>query len=153
VLRAIAERGGYIGILLVPFFILPEGGDPRASATGLPPGNATLDTLVDHIEYALNLLGSDAIGIGTDWSKPFQDALRVASDGGGLSQRSQTAGFDWVGWRPGDRYSRDVYTAGFESWDFWPNITAAMLRRGISEETTAKVLGENFVRVFGEAQA
>ena len=152
VLRAVAESGGYVGILLVPFFIVPAEGDPRANELGMPVGNATLDMMVDHIEYALNLLGSDAVGIGTDWSKPFQDALRVGS-GGGLSARSQTPGFDWVGWRPEDRYSRDVYTAGFESWDFWPNITTAMLRRGISEDTVAKVLGQNFLRVFGDAQA
>ena len=152
VLKAVAENGGYVGILLVPFFIVPPEGDPRAESLGLAAGNATLDMMVDHIEYALDLVGADAVGIGTDWSKPFQDALRVGSDGGGLSARSQTPGFDWVGWRPEDRYSRDVYTAGFESWDFWPNITAAMLRRGIAEDTIAKILGENFVRVFGAAQ-
>jgi membrane dipeptidase len=150
VLRRVGESGGYIGILLVPFFIVPPDGDPRAAAEGLPPGNATLEMMVDHIEYALNIAGSDAVGIGTDWSKPFQDALRVTG-GDGLAQRSQTSGFDWVGWRPGDRYSREVYTAGFESWDFWPNITRVMLRRGLSEETVEKVLGKNFIRVFADA--
>ena len=153
VLRAVAERGGYVGILLVPFFIVPPEGDARANALGLPSGHATLDMMVDHIEYVLNIAGSDTVGIGTDWSKPFQDALRVAATNGGLATRSQTTGFDWVGWRPVDRYSRDVYTAGFESWDFWPNITTAMLRRGIPEDTVSKVLGENFLRVFGAAQS
>jgi len=151
VLRAVAEKGGYIGILLVPFFILPPAGDPRAQALGLGPGNATLETMIDHVLHVIDVAGTDAVGIGTDWSKPFQDALRVGSDRTGLATRSQTAGFDWVGWRPEDRYSRDVYTAGFESWDQWPNITAALLGRGLSEQIVSKIIGGNFLRVFGEA--
>lgn len=151
VLRAVGEKGGYIGVLLVPFFILSPHGDPRAQALGLPPGNATLETMIDHVMHVIDVAGSDAVGIGTDWSKPFQDALRVASDTTGIATRSRTAGFDWVGWRPEDRYSREVYTAGFESWDKWPNITAALLGRGLSEDLVSKVIGGNFLRVFGEA--
>ena len=150
-LRAVADKGGYVGVLAVPFFILPPEGDARARALGLPEGNATLDTMVDHVIHMLDVAGSDAVGIGTDWSRPYQDALRVGGNRRELAARSLTPGFDWVGWRPEDRYSRNVYTAGFESWDLWPNITAAMLRRGIPEETVVKILGENFVRVFGAA--
>ena len=151
VLRAVAEKGGYIGVLTVPFFILPPEGDARARALGLPEGNATLDTMIDHVIHMLNVVGSDSVGIGTDWSKPLQDALRVGRDQHELAARSLTPGFDWVGWRPEDRYSRNVYTSGFESWDLWPNVTAAMLRRRIPEETVVKILGGNFVRVFGTA--
>ncbi|HEY6101764.1 MAG TPA: membrane dipeptidase, partial [bacterium] len=151
VLRSVAERGGYIGILAVPFFILPPYGDARARERGLPEGNATLDMMVDHIVHVLRIAGSDAIGIGSDWSKPFQDVLHGARSRRALATRSLTSGFDWVGWRPEDRYSREAYTSGFESWDLWPNITAAMLRRGIPEDTVVKVLGQNFLRVFGAA--
>jgi Amt family ammonium transporter len=41
--------------------------------------------------------------------------------------------------------ARDV--AGF------PNITAGLLARGYSEEKTRKILGENFLRVFAQAEA
>jgi membrane dipeptidase len=150
VMRAVADRGGYLGVLVVPFFLLPPGGDGRAQAVGLSEGNATLDSFVDHVVHVIDVAGSDAVGIGTDWSKPFQDALRVSRSSQGLAARSQTAGFDWVGWRPADRYSRDVFTAGFEAWDQWPNITAALLRRGLSEAVVEKILGANFLRVFGE---
>lgn len=149
VLRTVAESGGYVGILLVPFFILPPTTDIHPDESG--DHNATLDVMVDHVIHALNVVGPEAVGIGTDWSKPFQDALRVEGDLDGLASRSQTPGFDWVGWRPGDRYSRSVYTAGFESWDLWPNITTEMLRRGIPEDTISKVIGGNFVRVFEAA--
>ena len=151
VLRAIADKGGYIGILAVPFFILPPDGDARAHALGLRAGNATLDTMVDHILHVIKVTGTEALGVGTDWSKPFQDVLRGSGSWRELAARSLTSGFDWIGWRPEDRYSRDVYTSGFESWDQWPNITAAMLRRQIPEETVVKILGQNFLRVFGVA--
>jgi membrane dipeptidase len=106
--------------------------------------------MVDHIVHIMNIVGSDSLGIGTDWSKPLQDALRTGSQTG-IAIRSQTPGFDWVGWRPEDRYSREAFTVGFEAWDFWPNITAALIRRGIPEDTVAKILGENFLRVFEAA--
>jgi membrane dipeptidase len=99
----------------------------------------------------MNVVGSESLGIGTDWSKPLQDALRTGGQTG-MAVRSQTPGFDWVGWRPEDRYSRDAFTVGFEAWDFWPNITSALLRRGLSEHIVAKILGENFLRVFDAAQ-
>lgn len=147
VLAAVANKGGFVGVLLVPFFIVPP---PGAGAT--TSGNATLDDVVRHVRHFINVAGEDAVGIGTDWSKPFQDALNWG--GGGptsLASRSQTSGYDWVGWRPHDRYSRTVWTEGFERFDQWPNITAALLGGGLSEQVVAKVIGENFVRVFGEA--
>lgn len=146
ILAAVANKGGFVGVLLVPFFIVPP---PSPGATS--SGNATLDDVVRHVQHFMDVAGEDAVGIGTDWSKPFQDALNW---GGGeptsLAARSQTAGYDWVGWRPDDRYSRAVWTEGFERFDQWPNITAALLGAGMSEHVVTKIIGGNFVRVFGE---
>ncbi|HSB72979.1 MAG TPA: membrane dipeptidase [Candidatus Methylomirabilis sp.] len=145
-LRAIADRGGYIGILIVPFFLLPPGGDGPAATRGAPPGWATLDDVVDHVLHALNLAGSDSVGIGTDWGKPYYTAIRWSAD----MVREQTASFDWVGWRPEDRFDPNLQTQGLETWDLWPNLTVALLRRGLPEDTVAKIVGGNFLRVFGE---
>jgi membrane dipeptidase len=145
VLAAVANKGGFVGVLLVPFFIVPP---PSPGATS--SGNATLDDVVRHVKHFIKVAGEDAVGIGTDWSKPFQDALNWGGGGpSSLATRSQTAGYDWVGWRPQDRYSRTVWTEGFETFDEWPNITAALLGAGMSERVVAKVIGGNFVRVFG----
>jgi membrane dipeptidase len=144
--RAIVERGGYIGILIVPFFLMPPGGESRAAIPGLPPGWATLDTVVDHVVHVLNLVGSDSVGIGTDWGKPYYTAIRWSAD----MVREQTSSFDWVGWRPQDRFDPNLQTQGLETWDLWPNLTAALLRRGIPEPTVAKIVGGNFLRVFRE---
>jgi len=149
VLRAVADTGGFVGVLLVPFFLRePDGTSPRrARPSELPAGCTTLDDAVDHIEYMLELIGPDCVGLATDWSKPYQDALNVA----GAPTRSATPGYDWVGWRPQDRFSRTVYTAGMERWDDWPNLTTAMLTRGIPQDIVIRVLGTNFLRVFRAA--
>ena len=145
-LRAVADRGGYIGILIVPFFLLPSDEDPHAGSDELPRGWATLDTVVDHVLYVMNLAGSEAVGIGTDWGKPYYTAIQWSE--GMVTEKSSA--FDWVGWRPEDRFDPNLQTRGLVTWDLWPNLTAALLRRGVPEKTVVKIVGGNFLRVFRE---
>jgi len=144
--RAIAERGGYVGVLIVPFFLLPPGSDGRSRRPDLPAGWATLDTVVDHVTHIMNLVGSDCVGIGTDWGKPYYTALRWSAG----MVREETSHFDWVGWRTQDRFDPNLQMWELETWDLWPNLTAAMLRRGIPEATVVKIVGGNFLRIFRE---
>lgn len=146
VLKTIADRGGYIGVLMLPAFILPPGGDGRAEKVGKPAGWATLDTVADHVLHILNLVGSDHVGIGTDWGKPYYTSLEWAPS----MVNEPTSGFDWVGWRPHDKFDPNMQVVGMENWDKWPNLTAALLRRGIAEQTVIKIIGGNFLRVFRE---
>lgn len=146
-LRAIAERGGYVGVLIVPFFLLPPGGHGRSRRSDLPPGWATLETVADHVVHMLHLVGSDCVGIGTDWGKPYYTALRWSA---GMVREEEASSFDWVGWRPQDGFDPNLQTRDLETWDLWPNLTAALLRRGLSEDTVAKIVGGNFLRVFRE---
>jgi membrane dipeptidase len=143
-LKAIADTGGYIGLVALPAFIVPESGDPRATAAGKPRGWATLDTIVDHVLHVIDVAGEDHVGIGTDWGKPYYNALTWTA----AMTSEPTAGFDWVGWRPQDRFDPNMQVLGLETWDKWPNLTAAMLRRGMPEATVVKVIGSNFLRVF-----
>lgn len=146
VLKAIGAKGGYIGVAIPPPFVLPPGGDGRAVGVGKPPGWATLDTVADHVLHILNLVGSDHVGIGTDWAKPYYNALTWTA----AMVNEPTAGFDWVGWRPKDRFDPNMQVVDMETWDKWPNLTAALLRRGIPEATVVKIVGGNFLRVFRE---
>ena len=146
-MKTIADRGGYIGVLLLPAFIVPPNGEPRAVAAGKPAGWATLDTVVDHIEHVRNLVGSDHVGIGTDWGKPYYNELVWNSD----MVNESASGFDWVGWRPQDRFDPNMQVLGMETWDKWHHLTAAMLHRGIPEADVIKIVGGNFLRVFRDA--
>lgn len=140
IIRTVAERGGYVGVMAVPSLILPPGGDGRAEKAGVPSGWATLDTVVDHIVHLLDVAGSDSVGIGTDYGKPYYNVLKWSP----TMLREETSGFDWVG----AGFDPNMQTQGLETWDMWPNLTAAMLRRGISEDKVVKIVGGNFLRVF-----
>lgn len=54
-IKALAARGGVMGITFVPEFIDPD------------PAMATVDRLVDHICFVADLVGIDYVGIGTDY--------------------------------------------------------------------------------------
>jgi membrane dipeptidase len=144
VIRAIADKGGYIGVVIMPAFILPAGGDGRAEKHGKPPGWATLDTVADHVEHLIRVAGEDHVGIGSDWGKPYYTALTWSAS----MVNESIAGFDWVGWRPEDRFDPNMQCLGMETWDSWPNLTATLLHRGLPERVVAKVIGGNFLRVF-----
>jgi membrane dipeptidase len=59
-------------------------------------------------------------------------------------------GFNWIGWRPQDRFDPNAQTYGMETWDQWPNLTASLLQRGVSEEVVTKIIGGNYMRVLRE---
>ena len=147
VLKALADRGGYAGVVILPAFLHPPGGDPRASQAGKPAGWATLDLWVDHVQHLLNVMGEDHVGIGTDWGKPYYTALTWTAE---MVHEPSSTGFDWVAWRPQDNFDCNNQMLDVETWDKWPNITAALLRRGIPESTVVKIVGGNFLRVFRE---
>jgi membrane dipeptidase len=145
-LRAIAERGGYVGVLILPTFLLPPDGDRHVAGASLPAGWASLETVVDHVVHLLDVVGAEHLGIGTDWGKPYYQVLRWSA----RMVREEAAAFDWIGWRSEDRFDPNAQVRGLETWDLWPNLTAALLRRGIPEDTVVKIVGKNFLRVLGE---
>ncbi|MCA3104357.1 MAG: membrane dipeptidase [Rhodocyclaceae bacterium] len=146
VLRAIAARGGYIGLVILPTFLMPAGGDGRALKRGKPAGWGTLDTVIEHVQHIIDVVGEDHVGIGTDWGKPYYTAIEWAP----AMTNEAASGFDWIGWRPQDNFDPNVQMVDMETWDKWHNLTAAMLERGMPESTVVKVVGGNFLRVFGE---
>ncbi len=54
-IKALAARGGVMGITLVPEFIDND------------PSKSTVDRFIDHIRYVVDLVGIDNVGIGTDY--------------------------------------------------------------------------------------
>jgi membrane dipeptidase len=67
-LKAIAEKDGYVGIPSTPAFL---------------GGRGTLRELLDHVDYAVSLIGVDHVGIGSDYGynswdtyPPFAERLR-----------------------------------------------------------------------------
>jgi membrane dipeptidase len=132
-LRALAERGGVVGIYFMPF--LRESGQPHA------------EDLIRHIEHAVSVCGEDHVGLGTDGSLsgvPLTDAYRAYFKKS-VEDRIK-AGYS----APGE--SADVLTIVPEYNEplrFF-KLANDLARRGWSSGRIDKLLGANFARLFSE---
>lgn len=126
VLRAIADTGGVIGVVAVPFF-LTDG------------EYATIETMLDHIDYIANLVGSSHVAIGTDWPLQAPDDVLLTALGGG-GQR--------LGFRKQDGLNLTRRLVGFDDCRDLPNITRGLVKRGYDDDQIRGILGENALRVF-----
>ncbi|WP_028602664.1 dipeptidase [Ottowia thiooxydans] len=145
VLKGISDTGGYAGVVILPAFIVGANGNDNAERAGKPRSWATLDVVVDHILHLVNVMGTDHVGVGTDWGKPYYNALTWTPE-----MVKPQRGFNWIGWRPEDRFDPNAQTYGMETWDQWPNLTAALLQRGMPEDVVVKIIGGNYMRVLRE---
>lgn len=120
--RAIASTGGVIGITAFNFFLARRG-------------RATLDDYLDHVEYAVRLVGPEHVGIGLD-----QIIGRQIS--GPVDSRK----FPPEAYPP--RYEDWIYVEGLSDFSGVPLITAGLLERGHPREDVEKVMGGNWLRVW-----
>jgi membrane dipeptidase len=125
-IKAMAEKGGVIGISPYIVFLTDWTSGPRP----------TIDLMLDQIDYASKLVGSDHIGIGSD-----------------VNDRNETRRAWYIKEFPerlGKTYRGD-YPEGFEhSIAYFPNITRGLVARGYSDKEIINILGGNFLRVFRE---
>jgi membrane dipeptidase len=123
---AIAESGGVVGVVAVPFFLAPGSG-------------VTIESMLDHIDYISQLVGWEHVGIGTDW--PLQ------ADKATLAAALQAMCFE-MGFRPEHNIDSETNLIGFDDYRDFPNITRGLVSRGYSDDQIAGILGGNFLRVF-----
>jgi membrane dipeptidase len=132
-LRALADRGGVVGIYFMPF--LRDSGQPHA------------EDLIRHIEHAVNVCGEDHVGLGTDGSisgVPLTDAYRAyfRKD----VEARKKAGYG----APGE--NADVLTIVPEYNDplRFARLANDLASRGWPNTRIDKLLGANFARLFAE---
>lgn len=130
-LRRLAERGGVVGIYLMPFL----------NAEGPP----TAEDVLRHIEHALDVCGEDHVGIGTDQGiVPLDVSGDFPEQFVAVSAQRSALGIaapreDTIPYVPELNHPRRLETIG-----------ALMDERGHSSAVIEKVLGTNFARLFGE---
>jgi membrane dipeptidase len=132
-MRALAEKGGVFGVYLMPF--LRTQGQPGT------------EDLLRHIEHAVNVCGEDHVGIGTDnplMGYVINDEARKQQREFFEARRKQGIA------APGE--AADVFNLveGYNDVARYDRIAADLRRRGWSSARVDKVLGGNFVRLFGE---
>jgi len=120
-MRAVALKGGVIGITAFA---------PLVCFDRAP----TLDDLLDHFDYAIELIGEDHVGLATDmfdgktrvnWATPwYYPEVTKGATHGALGVQNFKSKADLV------------------------NIVTGMLARGYSKITIQKILGANWIRVL-----
>jgi membrane dipeptidase len=121
-LHALAEKGGVIGIAAYsPFYHRQR--------------RPTLDDYLQQIEYMVDLVGVNHVGIGLDLVFDRDPAYHAA-----VKQRypEVVTSFRWD----------TIYPTGLESITQLPNITRGLVHQGYSDQDIAKILGANFLRLF-----
>ena len=122
-LKEIADAGGFVGVtMFAPF--LKRGID------------ATVEDYIEAIDYVVNLIGEDAVGIGTDFTQGYSVDF-----------------FDWLTHDKGyarrlTNFGKIVNPLGIRTVGEFPNLTETLLKRGMPERVVRKVMGENWVRVL-----
>jgi membrane dipeptidase len=131
-IRAVAATGGVVGVC---------GWGPICwRGTPEPPG---VTDLVVHIDYLVNLVGIDHVGIGTDSSASGLGT--VAQHVAEVNALYPTVVGTFVA-----KFGNGLEHRYAVSTDKLPQVTDALLQRGFPVEGIKKVLGGNFLRVFEE---
>ncbi|WP_370280588.1 dipeptidase [Pontibacterium sp.] len=124
-LKYIADNGGFVGVTMFTPFL-------RAGV------NATVEDYVEAIQYIYNIVGEDAIGIGTDFTQGHgQDFFEYLTHDKGYARRLT-------------RFGEIINPKGIRTVGEFPNLTEALLNAGFSETQVRKIMGENWVNLLKE---
>ena len=122
-LKFIADHGGFVGVTMFAPFL----------AKGI---DSTIDDYAEAIEYTMNIVGEDSIGIGTDFTQGHgQEFFEYLTHDKGYARRLTNFG-------------KIINPLGIRTVGEFPNLTETLLKRGHSERVVRKIMGENWVNVL-----
>jgi membrane dipeptidase len=122
--KALAARGGVAGVVDLPAWLTHDG-------------QATLEDYLRAIDYLVNLIGVDHVGLGTDFMEEMPEEIAAAALKGISAENLQ-------------KYYSSKIVRGFESISDCPKVTQGLLGRGYSTEDVKKILGGNWMRLYHE---
>jgi len=131
-LRALADRGGVAGIYFMPYLV----------ASPISPAR---EHVLQHLDHALKVCGTDHVGIGTDGildtfpdtpeqRKAFQEHIARRKKEGIAAPEED----------------RPPYSPDLNRTDRLELIATGLSKQGYSSDVIEKVLGKNFYRALGE---
>jgi len=132
ILKALADRGGYFGVYLMPYLVAS-------------PTVPTREHVLDHLLHAVNVCGADHVGIGSDGAiqKTVLTSEQKDAFDKDIARRKELG----IGAPGEDRYP---YVPDLNGPDHMQIIADELAKRGQSSYVIEKVLGANFQRVIGE---
>ena len=136
-LRTLAENGGVAGLSFFPPLVKREAGTHRVA-------EATVEDVLDHIDYAVDVMGINHVGIGTDLDDRSLDRGETPQTSSLRTYRPSHP--EVYGEGPRDVY--DPYPDGVHRHTELGTLTRGLVDRGYTDEEVRKVLGGNFLRLF-----
>ena len=133
-LRAVAAKGGVVGVYFMPFLRLD--------------GHPTGADLLRHIEHIADVAGEDHVGIGTDNGVLPTILDAKAKEEFDKLQRDRIAQGIAA---PGEAVGVYPFLPDYNSIDRYRRLASDLSLRGWSETQLNKLLGGNFLRVYREA--
>lgn len=132
ILKSLADHGGYFGVYLMPYLVAS-------------PTVPTREHVLDHLTHAINICGTDHVGIGSDGAieKTVLTPEQKAEFDKDIARRKQLG----IGAPGEDRYP---YVPDLNGPDHMEVIAVELSKRGQPAAVIEKVLGANFQRVIGE---
>lgn len=123
-IRLIAERGGFVGVTFFPPFL------KRGTAS-------TIEDFLDAVEHVIDIAGENQTGIGSDFTQDHDEAFfdYITRDKGYGRQLTS--------------FGEIINPEGIRRIEDYPNLTAAMERRGWPEMRIEKVMGGNWIAFLG----
>lgn len=126
--KAIVAKGGMLGICGLPKTVWPQ--------------DATLERMVDHIDYYVRLIGPQNVGFGCDFVAAYKASGQILP----ASKRWRTLRPDVFG--TVEEFLTQSYPQGLTQIRELPNLTQALCDRKYSESQIAGIMGGNWFRTF-----
>ena len=124
-LKFIAKHNGFVGVTMFAPFL----------AKGV---NSTVDDYVEAIDYVVNLVGEERVGIGTDFTQGYGDDF-----------------FKWITHDKGmgrklTDFGEIINPLGMRKIGDFPNLTKAMNKAKWSDGKIENIMGENWFKLLDE---
>ena len=130
-IRAMAEKGGVLGIICLGYMIGPNLGT-----------ETTLETYVDHIEHAVKVGGIEHVGLAADFAIQGLEATGATRENWYVPRLTRFKPSYKVQWPP--------WIPELETPDRYRNVARLLDKRGFSTGDIEKILGQNWLRYFSE---
>lgn len=147
-LRRIAKNGGVVQVNFYKVFIDPKAADADAERNKNPKYKALSDEIANKYKDDPERLAEEQDKLDAQFPLP-PTPISILIDH--IDHIVKVAGIDHVGLGADFDGAADMPEEA-QDVSMLPNITYELLKRGYSEKDIRKILGENFLRVFAEAE-
>ncbi|HDZ04296.1 hypothetical protein LCGC14_0239520 [marine sediment metagenome] len=126
-IRAMADKGGIIGIICLGYMIGPNLGT-----------DTTLETYVDHIDHAVKIGGIDNVGVAADFAVQGLEATGATRENWYVPRLTRFKPSYKVQWPP--------WIPELDKPDRYLQVAKILDKRGYSTGDIEKILGQNWIR-------